>query len=283
MESCQTVVRRNEEGTSDVSVLEAFPITYERASHLSCITSVKRELDVILSREVLKLFEPSNFPPNAKILGGHTKRCVQTWDVLQEVGAHFFVQGHLDAEKSVLIHYSVTLRQTSVRLILSLMSACDQKVWSGDIKQAYKRSHPPIRLVFFTSVPDFGVREGLLLHIMRPLHRLADVGDAWWRTLRTFRTNEVRLTQTLGEPLILYQKNTPHPSLFGVYVDDFVFYSGLRCVTSPIQYRRGSPASRLAMSPSFFLGAKLGGTEKYSPWDNKTTAVPWTCYHWPHR
>lgn len=47
------------------------------------------------------------------------------------------VQGHTDKEKNILFQISTTLRQWSVRVILSVAATLGPSVWSQDISQAH--------------------------------------------------------------------------------------------------------------------------------------------------
>lgn len=160
-------------------------------------------------------------------------------------------------EKLLLIHNSAILRHASLRLLLYIAMAYNIFVYILDIKQAYTRSKPTTRLVFFKAAPLFGIDPNLLFQIVRPLYLMADASDEWWRTLKQFLDDEVNLTQSLSDPCLFYLEKEGPPALLGVYVDDMVFTGSpqLRTVTDRIA--KGFPTKAMVNLSLRFSGCNL--------------------------
>lgn len=92
-----------------------------RANLPACKQALEEELEELVSRGVFRLVSKRELQPNANLLGGRIIRCVKNVVTASErFKARFVVQGHRDSEKGSLIHDSAALRQSSLRLMLSI-------------------------------------------------------------------------------------------------------------------------------------------------------------------
>ena len=86
--------------------------------------------------------------------------------------ARFALGGHLDREKSSLVHIYTTLRHCSVRILIALAVILGFDVWSSDVTQAYLQSAQNLKRNVFVrpEIIELGADE--LLQVMKPLYSL---------------------------------------------------------------------------------------------------------------
>lgn len=218
-----------EEGTgaNRIHLVEEFPASDSRAQIPECIAVLKSELDGLLMSNDFWLVPLNQLPRNATFLGGRIFRCINNVGTASEkFKARFVVQGHRDPGKSLLVHDSATLRQSSMSIILAIASTFYLDVWPLDRNQAYTRSAPTTRLIYVKPDPAFGVAAGMVFQTVRPLYGLADAGDAWGRTIKGYATSDLGLVLCVSDPCLIYLEGSKQPCLMGVYVDDLLFVGG---------------------------------------------------------
>lgn len=220
-------MRDDEGGTSAVHLIHAFPVSDSRAASPSSISAVQDNLNGLLSRDVIRLVDRRTFLSKGSHLSGRIIRCLMNVGTSAEnFKARFLVQGHRDSEKAVLLHDSATLRQSSIRLILSVASSFRLSVWALYINQTYTISSPTTRQIFIKPDHAFGIDPNIVFQIRHPLHGLAHAEDAWWESLRTFKVDSLQLMRCVRNTFLYFLSRITPPSPIGAYVDDIIFAGG---------------------------------------------------------
>lgn len=105
-------------------MLDAFHTSDSRALHLAYLAAVKEELEGLLSRGVFRLVDKRDLLAKTNLLTGRSMRFIKNVGTpYEKLKARLFVQGHVDAENSLLVHDSATIRQSSLSILLSLASS----------------------------------------------------------------------------------------------------------------------------------------------------------------
>lgn len=92
--------------------------------------------------------------------------------------AIYVVQGHTDTEKNLLIHESTNLKQSSIRVIVSIAAILGFWVWTKYVSQAYLQSADKLmREVYVNPSSEVRFSHNQLLHLLKPLYGLSDSGD----------------------------------------------------------------------------------------------------------
>jgi Reverse transcriptase (RNA-dependent DNA polymerase) len=132
------------------------------------------------------------------------------------------VQGHRDKEKNFLVHNSITNKQSSIRLILSIAAILEFRVWSQDVRQAYLQSFENIRRkVYLKPSKEFGLPPDHLLELVKQLYGLPDAGDYWENTMTKNLREDLQMKNISGDMSLFYKSISKRlQGLNGTYVDD---------------------------------------------------------------
>lgn len=136
-------------------------------------------------------------PAKANVLGDPFVLCIKNIGSKSEVyKARYVVQGQRDKEKNWQVHPSTNLRQSSVRLTMSLEAVFEFRIWSYDVTQAYLQADDKLqRLVYIKPTNEFGLKGGQLLQLVQTLYGLSDVGDYWDSTMANHLRKEIGMQQ----------------------------------------------------------------------------------------
>lgn len=92
--------------------------------------------------------------------------------------ARFVVQGHTDAEKSLLVHNSTTLQEGSIRTLISIAVILGMRLWTKDVSQVYLQyARQLIRNIYVRPTREFRLNSDQLLRLLKPLYGLSESGD----------------------------------------------------------------------------------------------------------
>lgn len=89
----------------------------------------------------MELVLEEDVPPGANIISGSFVISIKDLETEKPIfKARFVAHGHRDAEEHNLAHYSTTVRQSSVQMLIALAAVMGFDVWTEDISQAYLQS-----------------------------------------------------------------------------------------------------------------------------------------------
>lgn len=143
----------------------------------------------------------------------------------EKAKASYVAQGHKDKEKSRLVHNRTTLRQSSIRMIVSVAAVKRFSIFGHDVNQIYLQSDEKIwrKIILLPKKNDlegFGLEEHEILELLRLLYGTCDAGDCWGVTVQRHITGDLKMILTAGDPsLYLKQNNEDVDGIMGNYID----------------------------------------------------------------
>ena len=208
---------------NDVYLTETLHPTDPRAMSPRFMEAKKREINGLMNKNTWKVIDQDIIPKNANILSGRFVLSIKNANTDEEsYKARYVVQGHKDREKSLLVHNSTTVRQSSTRLIMALAATFGFRIWSQDVKQAYLQSSENLmRQIFLKPSKEFGLPSGKFLKLQKPLYGLADSGDYWYNTMSKHIRDDLEMKSTTGDISLFFKTiGNDLVGLTGTYVDD---------------------------------------------------------------
>ena len=128
------------------------------------------------------------------------------------------VQAYNDQEKELVLTQSPTIQRISQRLVLCLAAITQETthLYLRDISQAYVQSVTKLHRNFFILPPtelatQLGIPRGSILRVVKPLYRVPEAGNHWFKTYHSHHCQELGMEQSTYDPCLLY-RNSP----FGV-------------------------------------------------------------------
>jgi Reverse transcriptase (RNA-dependent DNA polymerase) len=196
-------------------------------AHSSIFDEAKqKEIEGLERRGTWKVVDQSSLSLHATILGG---RFVCTSKEPSEAcskpvfKARFVCQGHRDKERFFSVHNATTIRQPSMRLIACVAGMFGFRIWSDDVSPAFLQSQEQMgRRVFVRPPKEFGLSDGSLLELLKPLYGLPDAGDLWHSTFSKFIKDGIGKKALASDPSLYYKAsiNGELQGVIGTYVDD---------------------------------------------------------------
>ena len=178
---------------------------YFRASKFAEVQGLKE-------RETWDVVEKRDMPTGANVLGGRFVLDIKNFGSKDEKArARFVVQGHRDKEKDFLVHNTTSLRQRSVRIIVTFAAVKGYRVFRNDIKQAYLQSDEELSRQIFV-VPKrkdlqfFEMGENDALDLRKPLYGNGDSREYWGVTFDRHARHDLNMTPTDGDPSLFIIK-----------------------------------------------------------------------------
>lgn len=184
-----------------------------------------KELEGLARRGVFEIVAKDDVPEDANILGSRFVLSIKNKDSDKEVyKARYVVQGHKDIEKHLLVHTSTNLRQSSVRLLLSIAALFGFRIWSQDVSQAYLQSAEKLmRDIYVVPKKEFHLSKAVLLKLLKPLYGLTDSGDYWHATLTNHLRKNLEMVPTFSDPALFFHSIKGEvQGIIGSYVDDTI-------------------------------------------------------------
>ena len=140
--------------------------------------------------------------------------------------AHYIAQGHKDKQKPFIVHNITTLRQSSIKIIVSTAAVRNFRLFSHDVTQAYLQSDEEMSREIYLrpKVEDrkyFRVTGDVLLQILRALYGVTDAGDYWCVTSDKHIKDDLSMVPTEIDPSLYIKEGSEHTDgLLGTYEDD---------------------------------------------------------------
>lgn len=165
-----------------------------RASSPKMSVAKKAEIKNLIDRGTFKTILREDITKDGNVLPGRFVLNIKSTEDGKEIyKAPYFVGGHRDKLKRMMVHSSQTLQASSIRLLLALAMAQGLDVWTAEVRQAYLQSSEPLlREVFIKDpVPEFELTPGQCLQLLLPLYGLCESGDLWHRTVDEHHRSEL--------------------------------------------------------------------------------------------
>lgn len=99
--------------------------------------AINSEVDGLLKKGIWRKVRKVDVPDDAIILGGRFIMSLKNYSAPTEAAiARYVAQGHNDPDKEVIVHDTVILRISSIRVILSIAAILSLRLFSHDVTQA---------------------------------------------------------------------------------------------------------------------------------------------------
>ena len=221
--TCLEPIVDNKLSLVDVHVTETLTPMDPRKDSPEFIAAKKKEIEGLLKKGTWKVVLQEEVPKDANVLNGRFVLTIKNKDTDDELyKARFVVQGHRDRDKKFLVHDSPNLRQSSIRLLVTVAAIFGFRIWSHDVRQAYLQSAQDLmRKVYLKPSKEFELSQDEILELVKPLYGLSDSGDYWNRTITRHLREDLNMNATVGD-LSLFVKHIEDKliGLTGIYVDD---------------------------------------------------------------
>lgn len=156
---------------SDESILKL-------ASHLD--DTLRWEIAGLIEKGTFRLVMKEELDPNPNIVPSRFAIALkhsETADV--KFKAEFVLGSQRDKAKSTLVHIAVNLRQSSIRLLVSMAMISGFDVCSLDVNQVYLQSASQMKRKVYIKLKQLYLAPDEFLQILLPLYGLSDSGDYW--------------------------------------------------------------------------------------------------------
>lgn len=187
----------------------------------------KREVDGLIKRNTWSKVQLKDLQKDANIMGGRFVLTLKNYQTPNESAkVRYVAQGYNDRDRPFLVHDATSIRVSSIRILQSAAKVLGFRIFSHDVTQAYLQSRSNLsRKIYIRpkskDLKTFGLREGELLELNRPLYGLCDAGDYWGNTMEQHLINDLGMKPTVGDPSLYVKKlDGKTIGVSGSYVDD---------------------------------------------------------------
>ena len=194
----------------------------------------EHEVKNLEARGTWKVVKRDSVPHGANLLSGKFVLSLKNANSPREKAkARYVAQGFKDLEKPFLVHNTTALRQSSIKLILSVASLLNFRVFTHDITQAYLQSDSPLTREVYLEPTEkdrklFNLMDNEVLRLLLPLYGMSDAGDYWLVTVDKHAKHDLGMKPMASDPsLYVLQGAVSTEGVMGVYVDDFLL-AGLK-------------------------------------------------------
>src|SRR6266702_7691263 len=92
-----------------------------------------------------------------------------------------------------------------------------------DISQAYIQSSTHLNKDFFVRpLPELGLKNGLILRVIKPLYSVLETGNHWFNIYYHHHLNKLRMNQSIYNLCLLYM-NSNGFGIIGLQTNDILF------------------------------------------------------------
>ena len=189
------------------------------------LRTLQRDLDLIAN--LMYTVVVGNYATRPNVLGGRFVLRLKNFGTANELPkARYVSPGHRDLVKQFMMYNITPLRQSATRIIVSVAAIRNFRLFSHDVTQAYLQSDETrTRQVFLVPkkkyMEHFGILEGEILELLRPIYDMTDVGDYCGVTVENHARNVLGLLPLLGDPsLYIKHKDEDVDGMLGMCVDD---------------------------------------------------------------
>lgn len=155
--------------------MDMFPAFYSpklsRPHNIKFKEAIKKELGSLKQSGCSEEIEKRHLPTVPNIL---TSRFVYT---LKQIGssnekakARLVAQGHTDIDKPYIFHDSISMKQPSLRIIITFACVNGYPLWFQDVDQAYIQSDTPFqRAIYIVPPRQLGYDRTISWKLLKPL------------------------------------------------------------------------------------------------------------------
>ena len=187
----------------------------------------QHEINGLMERGTFETVSSDELEKDANILGGRFVCTIKNKGSDKEKAkARYVAQGHRDKEKPYIVHNITTLRQSSVKIVVSTSAVMNFRIFSHDVTQAYLQSDEGLSREIYLrprkeDLKFFGIHDGQLLQLIRAFYGVTDAGDYWGVTFDKHVKQDLEMEPTEVDPSLYIKKSNGQLSgLLGSYVDD---------------------------------------------------------------
>ena len=171
------------------------------------VESRQKEMNGLLEKGVFEVVSISEVPKNIRIFNS---RFV---DEIKNIGtanafekSRLVVQAYNDHDKMSILTQSPTIQRMSQRLILALSAINPQlSLYLRDITQAYVQSSTSLNRQFYIRPPiEFGLENGTVMKVIKPLYGVPEAGAHWFNTYHTHHINKLSMMESTYDSCLLY-------------------------------------------------------------------------------
>ena len=188
------------------------------------VESRQKEINGLLEKGVFEVVSISEVPKNIRIFNS---RFV---DEIKNIGtanafekSRLVVQAYNDHDKMSILTQSPTIQRMSQRLILALSAINPQLgLYLRDITQAYVQSSTSLNRQFYIRPPiEFGLQNGTVMKVIKPLYGVPEAGAHWFNTYHTHHINKLSMMESTYDSCLLYTDgNDKGFGVVGLQTDD---------------------------------------------------------------
>lgn len=142
------------------------------------------------------------------------------------VKVRYIAQGYSYIKKPFMVHDVSVLRPPSIRLLLSVATILNLRLFFHDVDRPYLQSREPLfRDVYIRAKledkPVFNLKKDKILKLKKPFYGLYDSGDYWNATIDHHLAQELQISRAVSDPSLFFKiKHGKLRGTIGNYVDD---------------------------------------------------------------
>jgi len=140
--------------------------------------------------------------------------------------SRFVLQGCGDKVETLIVHNLSTLRQSSTKVIMSISAVLGRHLPSHNVNQAYLQGREAMTRDLYIRVRAkdfkyFGIENGELLQLLKPLYGVADFWDYRDVTFATHVKKDLGMSPLNGDPALFITPNEDNvDGILGACVED---------------------------------------------------------------
>ena len=221
----------------------------------------QKEVDNLMHRGVFEVVKRSDIPEGANCMKSKFVLTIKSpMNAPDEDKARYTIAGHRDKMKKLIVHTTVTLQPSSIRLLALISEILDLELWISDACQAFLQAAKKLTTVRYIidPPPEFGIPPDMCLKVVRALYGLTESGDMWYETLDDHHAKDLGMVSSKLDPALYFKvEHSKLVGLSGTYVDDI-----LRAGTPEFRELANKTHERFEMSddkelPNEFTGFQL--------------------------
>lgn len=109
-------------------------------------SAIQSEVDGLSKRENFKVILKGDVFSDANAIPGRSIHSIKSEkDNCESCKARFFIWGHRDRLKKMMVHSFQTLQPSSIKMILAFTAAHSFNIWTSYVRQTHPQYRDPLR------------------------------------------------------------------------------------------------------------------------------------------